>query len=100
MNNLSKKNFKISENTRTNDIFAILTKKGSDKAEDLDIKTNDSDTVFIVNEDSVTDSSSNKDETILTLNPQIHVVPLTQNENKPGRERLIHWKRNHFCCLK
>ena len=100
MNKLRKKQFKISQNTGTNDIFAILDKKGSDKAEGLDIKTNDSVTVLIANEDIVTDSSSNEDETILTLNPYIHVVHLIQDKNEPGGERLIPWKRNHVCCLK
>ena len=42
------------------DIFAILDKKGNDEGEDLEIKINDWDTVFIENEDSETDSSINE----------------------------------------
>ena len=103
MNNPRRKN-KVSENTWTDYMLALLNEVGSDDNEDFDNKMNDWDTEFIANVDTVIDSSSNKDKNILTPNARIYVAPFNKNKTqrkhkKDGNwtfKRLAHWKKIMF----
>ena len=103
MDNPRKKYYKITEKTRSDDIYAILDEIDSDLDEELDNEMNDSDTEFVVEEDiDLRPEAATGVSNFLTPNANIHKVsPADNNEfrtsSRQARRSNASFNKMYYC---